>query len=106
MSYPPIPTLIRGAGGAITVRRVKRPRGSNGEDCWATWDDARRAIRLDRDAPLEHQWRVLFHELTHSALHDAGIENLLDDAGVEAICDAMASSRMAEFRGQLGIMDA
>lgn len=103
--YPPIPTLVRGSGGAIKVRRAKRVRPS-GVEAWGVWNDAKRTIYLDKTATLEHQWRVLFHELTHAALHDAGIENLFDDRGVETLCDAMATARMAEFRGQLGIVDS
>jgi hypothetical protein len=106
MIWPPIPTLVRGTGGTITVRCVKKVKHTDGTECWGEWDEAKRTIRIDKTAKPEHQWRVLFHELTHAALGDAGIENLFDPAGVETLCDALATARMQEFRGQLGIMDA
>ena len=105
MTWPAIPTLIRGAGGPIKVRCVKHVR-PEGVECWGVWNDATRTIRLDKTALIEHQWRVLFHELAHAAIGDAGIENLFDEQGVETLCDALATARIQELRGQLGIMDA
>lgn len=104
--WPPIPTLLRGAGGPITVRKRKKPRHKDGDEVWGLWDGAARRITIDSTAKIEHQWLVLFHELTHAALHDAGVENLMDDAGVEAICDAMATARIQEMRGELGVIDS
>lgn len=106
MTWPPIPTLVRGAGGPITVRRVKCPRGSDGEEAWGTWDEGRRAIRLDRNASPDHQWRTLFHELCHAAFDDAGLEAVLEDSAQEALCRAIATARIQELRGQLGIIDS
>lgn len=103
--WPPVPSLIRGAGGTIKVRRVKKAR-VEGTECWGVWDDAKRIITIDKTAAPEHQWRVLFHELTHAALHDAGIENLFDPQGVETLCDCIATARIQEMRGNLGVMDA
>lgn len=105
-AWPPIPRLLRGTAGTIKVTLRKRARHPDGTECWGIWDDSKRLITIDRTARMEHQWRVLFHELTHAALSDAGIENLLDGQGVEAICDAVATSRIQEMRGDLGIMDA
>jgi len=106
MAYPPIPTLMRGTGGAIRIRKRKRPKAWDGTDVWWMWDDSKRLITIDTTASREHQWRVLFHELTHAALHDSGMENLFDDKGVEALCDAFATARMHELRGELGIIDS
>ena len=106
MSYPPIPTLVRGTGGAIKVRKRRRPKAWDNSEVWGMWDDAKRLVTIDATATVEHQWFVLFHELTHAALHDSGLENLMDDKAVEAVCDAMATARMQEFRGQLGVIDS
>lgn len=103
--WPPLPTLIRGVGGPIKVRRVRRAQ-VQGTPCWGVWDDAKRIITIDRTAKIEHQWRVLFHELMHAALHDAGIENLFDPKGIETLCDCVATARIQEMRGELGVMDA
>lgn len=104
--YPPIPRLIRGTGGAIRVRLRRKPKHADGQECWGLWDDGKRLITVDSTASPEHRWRVLFHELAHAALADAGVENLMDGAATEAICDAMATARLQEFRGELGIVDA
>jgi len=105
MTWPTIPTLVRGAGGPIRVRLVKKVR-PEGVECWGVWNDATRTIRLDRTAKIEHQWRVLFHELAHAAISDAGIENLFDVQGVEVLCDAFATARIQEMRGELGLIDS
>lgn len=105
MTWPPIPSLIRGSSGPIKVRRVKKAI-ANGQDCWGHWNDAKRLITIDKTAAIEFQWRVLFHELAHAALSDAGTENLMEDQAVEAVCDAVATARMQELRGELGIIDS
>lgn len=105
-SYPDIPTLIRGSGGPIRVRRRARPRGSDGSEAWGLWDSAQRLITIDKTAKPEHQWRVLFHELAHAALHDAGLDNILEAAAQETICDALATARIQEMRGELGLIDS
>ncbi len=101
ISWPAIPTRVEGAGGPITVKRVKRARSDDGKACWGTWDASKREIEIDRSPSREYQLHTLFHELTHAALDDAGIANLLSDAGQEAVCDAMATARMRELRGTL-----
>ncbi len=101
ISWPAIPTKVEGAGGPITVKRVKRATSDDGQACWGTWQADRRVICLDRYASREHQHRTLFHELMHATLDDAGLAYLLTDQGNEAICDAVATSRMQELRATL-----
>ena len=101
MRYPPIPPVLHGAGGPIAVKLVDRPR-VDGEPCWGSWDDGTRTISLERRAKPAHRWRVLFHELVHAAIDDAGLCHLLTPDGQEALCDALSSSRMAELRASLG----
>jgi hypothetical protein len=48
---------------------------------------------------LAHQWRTLFHELTHVALDDSGLSNGMNDELVEAVCDAVATQRVREMFG-------
>lgn len=99
--WPAIPKRIMGAGGPITVRLVKRPRGDDGSDAWGTWQPDTRTIRIERGAPIAHKWRVLYHEIVHSALHDAGLTQLLTDDAEEALCEAISSARIVEMRGAL-----
>jgi hypothetical protein len=58
---------------------------------------------MDRSAVPAHKWRVFFHEMVHAALDDAGLSNLLSADAVESICDAIATARLQELRGQLGL---
>lgn len=101
--WPAIPKRIEGAGGPITVLRVKHARSDDGRACWGTWEAAKREIQIDRSASREHQLRTLFHELVHAALDDAGVSYLLSDEGQETICEAISSARMRELRGSLGL---
>ncbi len=101
IKWPAIPASVEGAGGPITVRKVKRARSDDGRACWGTWQADRRTICLDRSAGREYQWKVLFHEMTHAALDDAGVSSLLSEEGQETLCWAMASARMQELRGSL-----
>jgi hypothetical protein len=77
------------------VRLVKRVR-VEGEPCWGSWEPESRLIRIEKGAPRQHQWKTLYHELVHAALHDAGLDELLTDAGHEAVCQALSSARVAE----------
>ena len=104
MTWPAIPRLLRGAGGPIKVRLVKQVRRTL-PAAWGQWNDATRTIRIDKAATPEHRWRVLFHELTHAALNDAGIENMTNEAALEAFCDAIATAAIQAMRGELGMID-
>lgn len=99
--WPALPTVVQGAGGPIRVRMVKRATGNDGEACWGTWEPSSRTIRLERGASLEHRHRVLFHELTHAAIDDAGLCHLLTAEAQETLCDCISSARMAELRASL-----
>lgn len=104
MRWPQIPKRLRGAGGPIRVRLIKRCKGDAGA-AWGTWEAGTRTVRLERGALPQHRWRVLFHELTHAALDDAGVGHLLSAEATEAICDAMATARLQEMRGMLGLAE-
>lgn len=100
LRWPKIPTRLEGLAGPITVTLVRRVRVA-GVACWGSWQSERRAVALDCGAPREHQWRTLFHELTHSALDDSGLGSQLSEAGNEAICEAMASLHVRLMRERL-----
>jgi hypothetical protein len=70
-----------------------------GEDsAWGAYDPEHRVIFVDSTAPLPHQLRIYYHEATHVALNDAGLDDLLEPHLLEAICNAMATARVAERR--------
>jgi hypothetical protein len=102
--WPAIPKTLRGTGGPIRVRQIQRVR-SEGEECWGTWSAEERIIRIERGATAEHKWRVFFHEWAHAALDDAGVSNLFSLDGNETLCDAIASARVQEMRGTLGLTE-
>jgi len=85
------------------VRLIKVVKQDEGLLCWGTWEASTRMIRLERAAPPEHRWRVLYHEWAHAVLDDSGITNLLTPDAVEMLCDAFATARMQELRGVLGM---
>lgn len=98
--YPRLPVKMEAPGGTVVV--VRKPAGavkSGSAEAWGTWEPHTRTIELDSSAPLSHQWRVLFHELAHVALDDAGLSNGMNDDLVEAVCDAVATQRMRERFG-------
>jgi Zn-dependent peptidase ImmA (M78 family) len=97
VSLPTLPRVVQGAGGPIRVRLVKVAALEDKVPCWGVWEPERRLVKIDRAAPKAHQWRILYHELTHAALHDAGLSHLLTDDAEESLCDAMATARMAEL---------
>ncbi len=105
MRWPAIPKSVRGAGGPIKVRLVQKIVSDEHGDCWGEWEPGKRLVRIEKGAPPQLRWKVLFHELTHAALDDAGVSNLLSFDGVESLCDAMATARLQEMRGQLGMSE-
>lgn len=99
-TYPRIPDRIEAPGGAVTV--TFKPAGKVRDahhEAWGTWEAHTRSVEIDKSAPPAHQWRTLFHELTHVALDDAGLSNGMPDELVEAVCDAVATQRMRERFG-------
>lgn len=99
-AWPPIPKTVYGAGGPIRVKIGSPVKGEKGDDAWGTWEPSTRTIELEKKATIEHQWRVLGHELMHAMLADSGLVNLLTDEMQEAICDAAGTARIAEMRGR------
>jgi hypothetical protein len=98
-SFPVLPKSIMAPGGEVSVSLVAKIKHPDGDECWGIWDDAARAITLDKTATRRHLWKVLYHELTHVALSDAGLDNGMPHELVEAVCDAIASARMRERFG-------
>lgn len=96
---PPIPRTIEAPGGRVTVAQVDAPLLNGTMECWGLYDSSHRHIQIDRTIPLRHRWQVLFHELAHVALIDAGLDNGIEYRLHEAICDAIATARMRERFG-------
>lgn len=99
MKYPPIPKTVAMPGGDVTVVFKPHLKHGDGTECWGLWDISTRTIELLSTAPKRHQWRVLFHELTHAALDDSGISQGLTEQLEESLCEAVATARMRERFG-------
>lgn len=99
MKYPALPKSVRGLSGPIAVELVDALKDEDGGHCWGLWLTVGRRIRVERSTDKRHEWSVLYHELTHAALDDSGLSNLLTDAQQEALCDALSSARLQERFG-------
>ena len=97
--WRPLPRRVQCVGGSVAVRRRAGLRTGKRE-AWGLWDAENRTIWVAVQIPRELQWRVFYHELMHACLSDSGLENVLPEDGVEALCDAVASARMVEQMGR------
>jgi Zn-dependent peptidase ImmA (M78 family) len=96
--FPRLPRVVEAPGGTVTVTPRRRPK-ADGDEVWGSWDEGRRRIEIDSEAPLRHQWKTFYHELAHAALSDCGVDEILDEKAAEAVCDAIAIARMRERFG-------
>lgn len=87
--WPAIPRSIRGPAGRILVCQPWRVDPEIPEVV-GYWHSRERRIDIDRRLPRHSKWHVLFHEMTHAALADVGLD-LGDQVLEERICDAMAA---------------
>ena len=96
--YPKLPVRFDALAGEVRLRLRPRTK-ADGRDAWGSWDENTRVIEIDATALPRHQWQTLYHELAHAALTDSGVEEILTDQVVEAICDCVATARMRERFG-------
>lgn len=96
MTYPKLPHSVMTMLGPVPVRLVKDWKD---ESAWGMWHRDRRTIEIDARQTPELQWSTFFHEVTHCALDDSGLANILTEPQQEALCDAMATARMRERFG-------
>ena len=98
IKLPPIPRFIRSAAGPVAVVRAVRIV-NNKIECNGLWDSNARTITIRRGLSRQKAWWVLFHEETHMELEDGGVSLPLDLE--EAVCDAMATARLARLHRRL-----
>lgn len=101
--WPPLPAVVQGLAGPITVKITVGLEDEEGAELWGSWEQNTRLIEIDSEASPEFRWHTLGHELCHATLGDSGHEYLLEEKQIEALCDALATSRMAEMRGALNL---
>lgn len=98
-TFPALPKTVSAPGGEVSITLVEKLRHPDGDECWGIWDESIRVITLDQTGTRRHLWKVLYHELAHVALSDAGLDNGMSYELVETVCDAIASARMRERFG-------
>lgn len=86
-----IPKRVRLAGGWVTVKRVKVTSAPTreGEDIMGYATFRPRVIEIVDDLSAGVAMSVFYHEITHFALYDAGVHNVLSEVKIEAVCDAV-----------------
>ncbi len=99
MKWPALPKVVDAMGGTVKVRLVKGPIRNGAMVCNGLYDSETRIIRIDRTLPPLHRYKILYHELVHVALLDAGLDNGLPEALHETIADCIASARVRERFG-------
>ena len=109
--YPALPKTIRLPGGRVKI--VQMENITIVDDCGADaacnglWNQDERTIYIDSTISAEQKWRFFYHELTHAALTEGGMDDMLHsliapqlfEAVVEGVCNAVASQRMQEKYG-------
>lgn len=95
-----LPTVLQAPGGPVRVIRT-RDIVVGGDSAWGAYYEAKRVILIDSTAPPLHQLKVYYHEATHVALSDAGLDDLLDARLVESLSNAIGTARLVELQGQL-----
>ena len=97
--YPPLPKVICAPGGDVTIVQLPKVKHPDGAECWGLWDDSLRTVTIDATATPAHRHWTLYHEMTHVALSDSGLDEGINAHLVEAICNCVATARMRERFG-------
>lgn len=100
MDWPPLPTVVMGILGPITVRVVDQPKGDDGDDdyCEGTWRGKCRIIEVKKSGHPLNEWLTYYHELMHSWIEDQGVK--MPQAKEEEVCEAFARGRVLEMQRQ------
>lgn len=95
MKQMKLPAFVWSALGPVPVKLVKDLKVSDSpteeQEAFGTWDENRRAISIEPTACAPTQIKTLFHEMTHVALNDAGVNNTFNEAAIETVCDVLGS---------------
>jgi hypothetical protein len=93
---PPIPRFIYLPAGKIPVKRVKGLQAN--EQCAGKYNFDKRLIEIDAELGLVAAHLTLEHERIHAILFDTGVNETMDDATEEKICNAIAHDVVARMR--------
>ncbi len=100
-SYPPLPKSFGAplSSVRVVVGKFPAPTENDEDGDYGVWSELTREIKINAAHPLWQQWQSYFHEATHVALSDSGIDELLTTEMLEAVCDAVATQRFRERFG-------
>lgn len=98
---PPIPRVLNAAGGAVEVEVVESlaQHAAPDENVLGLYDQTERKISIWAKLKLRERHRTFWHEATHVALNDSGLENGMTIEMQEAVCDAVATMVMRALHG-------
>lgn len=85
---------------------LKLAKGACPDDALGYFDCNERLVAIHTQTSKEMIWPTFWHEVTHVALYDSGVENSLSVKELEGVCDAMGTYLAAMQRaGMLRVVD-
>lgn len=90
MKSPTLPKATWSALGVISVGELSKDFPGY-ENTFGFFSPTKRDIAVAHDVMPAMQWSTFWHEVTHVALFDAGVNNILSHEQLESICDALGS---------------
>ena len=99
---PKIPAAFFSLLGPLPIVRIS-DEVSEKDEKFGEFLPSPRLIELSHDNPVT-EWSTLWHEATHSALFDAGVNNIVTHEQCEVICDVIGTYLTAMMlAGQLAV---
>lgn len=100
-ALPPLPATVFSTHGEIAVQLVEDLRDPEDptERLFGYWNAFARVISVRSGMHPTTMWLTLIHEQTHADLSEIGIK--LTEDQEEAVCNAIASARVAEMLAHL-----
>jgi len=95
-ALPPLPTELFSVLGPLPIETLDAQRAKEGE-MLGVFNAEHRTIGV-ADIAHEMRWATLWHEATHVALYDSGVNNALTEEQAEMVCDAMGAYLTAMMR--------
>lgn len=100
-TLPPLPATVFSTHGEITVQIVEDLRDPDDATSrlFGYWNAFARVISVRADMHPTAAWLTLLHEQAHADLSEIGVK--LTEDQEEAVCNAIASARVAEMLAHL-----
>jgi hypothetical protein len=97
-AYPAFPRALPSQLGPVPVLVVDSILGADSTlNLLGGFDPRRRIIYIKSGMHPVQALQVLYHEGCHVTLWDTGLRQLMPDRLVDAVCDAQATARVAEW---------